>query len=105
KSLTGSRPFPSRTGWRSHTGGSKASCRRKSGLLLQPALLSFIMSTIRRVNILGVGVHPITMQEALSQVDSVIALHQKGYICATGVHGIMEAQRDAGLKDILNRSL
>jgi len=63
------------------------------------------MSTIRRVNILGVGVHPITMQEALSQVDSVIALHQKGYICATGVHGIMEAQRDAGLKDILNRSL
>ena len=59
----------------------------------------------RRVNVLGVGVHAINMGQALALADSALQSRQKGYVCVTGVHGIMEAQRDSKFKAILNRSL
>jgi len=58
-----------------------------------------------RVNILGVGVHAIDMDQALDAVCSAIEDGRKGYICVTGVHGIMEAQTDPSLRAILNQSL
>jgi len=57
-----------------------------------------------RVNILGVGVHAISIPKTVELIDHAIANHQRGYICVTGVHGIMEAQHDVGLCRILNRS-
>jgi len=57
-----------------------------------------------RANLLGVGISAIDMQEALGRSQRLLQQRRKGYICVTGVHGIMEAQRDAGFRTILNRS-
>lgn len=58
-----------------------------------------------RANVLGVGVSAINMEHALSLLESAITSGKKGYICVTGVHGIMEAQRDTAFRKILNDSL
>jgi N-acetylglucosaminyldiphosphoundecaprenol N-acetyl-beta-D-mannosaminyltransferase len=58
-----------------------------------------------RVNVLGVGVHAIDMRQALERVCSAIEDGRKGYVCVTGVHGVMEAQTDPEFRSILNRSL
>jgi N-acetylglucosaminyldiphosphoundecaprenol N-acetyl-beta-D-mannosaminyltransferase len=55
-----------------------------------------------RVNILGVGVSAINMPMALRTIDGWIARHETHYVCITGVHGIMESQRDAELRRIHN---
>lgn len=57
-----------------------------------------------RANLLGVGISAIAMREALRRSEQLLQQRRKGYICVTGVHGIMEAQRDAGFRAILNRS-
>jgi N-acetylglucosaminyldiphosphoundecaprenol N-acetyl-beta-D-mannosaminyltransferase len=57
-----------------------------------------------RVNILGVGVSALNMETALRETELLLDRGQQGYICVTGVHGIMEAQSDEGFRDILNRS-
>jgi N-acetylglucosaminyldiphosphoundecaprenol N-acetyl-beta-D-mannosaminyltransferase len=62
-------------------------------------------SGLQRVNILGVGVHAVDMPQALDVVDSAVSQDRKGYVCVTGVHGIMEAQKDAAFEGIINRSL
>jgi len=57
-----------------------------------------------RANVLGVGIDALNMQMAVSAIDAALSSGQKGYVCVTGVHGVMETQRDAGLKAILNNS-
>lgn len=57
-----------------------------------------------RVNILGVGVSALNMEMALRQTELLLDRGEQGYVCVTGVHGIMEAQADEGFRDILNRS-
>lgn len=57
-----------------------------------------------RANVLGVGVSAINMAEALQLSERLLREKGKGYVCLTGVHGIMEAQRDDTLRAILNRS-
>jgi N-acetylglucosaminyldiphosphoundecaprenol N-acetyl-beta-D-mannosaminyltransferase len=57
-----------------------------------------------RANVLGIGISAIAMDDALRRSDRLLQQGGKGYICVTGVHGIMEAQRDHGLRQILNRS-
>lgn len=57
-----------------------------------------------RANVLGVGISAITLAEAVRRSQRLLAERRKGYICVTGVHGVMEAQRDAGFRAILNRS-
>jgi N-acetylglucosaminyldiphosphoundecaprenol N-acetyl-beta-D-mannosaminyltransferase len=44
------------------------------------------------------------METAESLIATALQNRCQDYICVTGVHGIMEAQKDAGLRDILNRS-
>ncbi len=58
-----------------------------------------------RAKVLGVGVSAINMEQALSCCERLLDDQGKGYICVTGVHGIMEAQRDPALRRILNESL
>jgi N-acetylglucosaminyldiphosphoundecaprenol N-acetyl-beta-D-mannosaminyltransferase len=62
-------------------------------------------SSNRRVNVLGVGITPLRTKETLQLMASAIAEGAKGYICVTGVHGVMEAQTDDNLRAIINRSL
>jgi N-acetylglucosaminyldiphosphoundecaprenol N-acetyl-beta-D-mannosaminyltransferase len=55
-------------------------------------------------NVLGVKVSALNMQQAVELADRFIWLGNRGYICVTGVHGVMEAQSDSSLFDILNRA-
>ena len=57
-----------------------------------------------RVNILGVRMSAINMPQALSIIDGWIAHRQQHYVCITGVHGIIESQRDEGLRRIHNEA-
>jgi len=58
-----------------------------------------------RANVLGVGVHAIDLTEAACLIESAVREGVRGYVCPTGVHGVMEAQRDPELLDILNHAL
>jgi N-acetylglucosaminyldiphosphoundecaprenol N-acetyl-beta-D-mannosaminyltransferase len=55
-----------------------------------------------RVNVLGVGISVLNLRTALAAIAAAVSERRKGYICVTGVHGVMEAQDDAGFKKILN---
>jgi len=57
-----------------------------------------------RVNILGVGLSAINLDLALAAVAGALERKSKGYVCVTGVHGVMEAQQDEQFRAILNRS-
>lgn len=57
-----------------------------------------------RVNVLGVGIHAIDMDTALRESERLLASDRKGYVCVTGVHGVMESQDDPGLQKILNEA-
>ena len=54
------------------------------------------------VDVLGVRVSAINLPAAVELADEAIANGQRGYICVTGVHGVMEAQNDAQFLNILN---
>jgi N-acetylglucosaminyldiphosphoundecaprenol N-acetyl-beta-D-mannosaminyltransferase len=57
---------------------------------------------VERVNILGVGLSVINLQTALAAMAEAVAQRRKGYICVTGVHGVIEAQDDPEFRRILN---
>lgn len=59
---------------------------------------------IQRVDILGVGVSAIDMAMAVDEIGNWVASSERHYVCVTGVHGIMESQRDPDLKAIHNAS-
>ena len=59
---------------------------------------------IQRVDILGVGVSAIDMPTALAEIERWIDEREPHYVCVTGVHGVMESQRDPGLLAIHNAS-
>lgn len=55
-----------------------------------------------RANVLGVGVSAITMDDAVARIEGWIAGRTPNYVCITGVHGVMESQRDQSLRAIHN---
>jgi N-acetylglucosaminyldiphosphoundecaprenol N-acetyl-beta-D-mannosaminyltransferase len=57
---------------------------------------------IPRVNILGVGVSAVHMALTLQAIEAWIVQRVPHYVCVTGVHGVMESQRDAALRRIHN---
>jgi len=60
--------------------------------------------TRERINVLGVGIHILDLPSALDHIAAAVQARHKGYICVTGVHGVMEAQSDAAFRRILNRA-
>jgi N-acetylglucosaminyldiphosphoundecaprenol N-acetyl-beta-D-mannosaminyltransferase len=60
---------------------------------------------ISRVNVLGVGISAINLQTAVVALRDALATGTRGYVCVSGVHGVMEAQADPELRRIHNRSL
>ena len=58
----------------------------------------------KRVNVLGVGISVLNLRTALDAITDAVCTRRKGYICVTGVHGVMEAQDDPAFKDILNQA-
>lgn len=57
-----------------------------------------------RANVLGVGVHATTMEEAVTLSGCLLQSGIQSYVCLTGVHGVMEAQRDSQLRRTLNEA-
>lgn len=58
-----------------------------------------------RVNVLGVGVDAIDLRTAVTRIFEALNGVGGAYVCVTGVHGVMEAQRDPELRRIINNSL
>jgi N-acetylglucosaminyldiphosphoundecaprenol N-acetyl-beta-D-mannosaminyltransferase len=59
---------------------------------------------IPRVDVLGVGVSAIDMTVAVDEIAAWIEHDEHHYVCVTGVHGVMESQRDPELMRIHNQS-
>ena len=59
----------------------------------------------KRVNVLGVGISVLNLETACAALAEAVAQRRKGYVCVTGVHGVIESQSDADLRAIHNRSL
>ena len=55
-----------------------------------------------RVDILGVGVSPINLDDAIATIERWISEGSRNYVCITGVHGVMESRRDQRLRCIHN---
>jgi N-acetylglucosaminyldiphosphoundecaprenol N-acetyl-beta-D-mannosaminyltransferase len=51
-------------------------------------------------NVLGIGVHAVDMEHAVAMMRRAIDEDHKGYVCLTGVHGVMEARRSSELQEI-----
>ena len=58
----------------------------------------------RRVDVLGVRISAIDMDLALARIQSWVERRSRHYVCVTGVHGVMESQRDPELLRIHNES-
>ena len=60
---------------------------------------------IERVNVLGVGVSAINIPMALDQIDQWIKRRDiKTYVTVSGVHGVMESQRDEAIRRMHNEA-
>ena len=57
---------------------------------------------IPQTDVLGVGVSALTMERAVDEVARRVAERDLGFVTLTGVHGIMESQRDGEVRDIHN---
>jgi N-acetylglucosaminyldiphosphoundecaprenol N-acetyl-beta-D-mannosaminyltransferase len=55
-----------------------------------------------RVNILGVGVSAINMDDALRTIDGWIEKRDKQYVCVCPVHSIMECRRSEEVRRVFN---
>jgi N-acetylglucosaminyldiphosphoundecaprenol N-acetyl-beta-D-mannosaminyltransferase len=60
--------------------------------------------TIDRVNVLGVGISVLNLPKALAAIAEAVRTRRKGYICVSGVHGIMEAQNNESFRNTLNEA-
>src|SRR5271156_478333 len=60
--------------------------------------------SIKRVNVLGVAISVLNLQNTLDEIAAAIREKRKGYICVTGVHGVIEAQSDENFRRILNNA-
>lgn len=57
-----------------------------------------------RIDILGVQVSAVDIEQVCTVVEGWIRNRERRYVCVTGVHGIMESQRDEELRRIHNDS-
>lgn len=57
-----------------------------------------------RVDVLGVQISAVSMPVAVAEFERWIERGESTYVCVTGVHGVMECQRDKSLLDIHNAS-
>jgi N-acetylglucosaminyldiphosphoundecaprenol N-acetyl-beta-D-mannosaminyltransferase len=58
--------------------------------------------TIPQADVLGVKVSAVNLAMALQTIEDWISKRESHYVCVTGVHGVMESQRDKELRRIHN---
>jgi N-acetylglucosaminyldiphosphoundecaprenol N-acetyl-beta-D-mannosaminyltransferase len=74
---------------------------RRKHIQLKKARGHFMIPT---VNVLGVGVSAVNAESATAEIRRWIETTDTHYVCVSGVHGVMECQRDPVLKAIHNRA-
>ncbi len=82
--------------------GSPISREARSDEVCELAHSEFIHE---HANVLGVKVSAIDLSRAVDMADRWVAGGGRGYICVTGVHGVMEAEADAEFQRILNAAV
>jgi len=65
-------------------------------------LMKMTCQNEERCDVLGVGISPTSLPAAVRTVQGWIARLQRHYVCVTGMHGVIECQRDEELKRIHN---
>lgn len=55
-----------------------------------------------RVNVIGIGIMPLTMTHAIEVLDQWRRDNQRDYVCCISVHGVVTAQRDPEIRSALN---
>ena len=61
-------------------------------------------TAVRHVDVLGVHVSAVDMDQTLDILDRWITEGHREYVCVSGVHGVMESRRDEALRTIHNRA-
>jgi N-acetylglucosaminyldiphosphoundecaprenol N-acetyl-beta-D-mannosaminyltransferase len=61
-------------------------------------------SSVEKVNILGVGITPVNLAQAVATLEQWREEGRREYVCCVSVHGLMEAQRDTEVRCALNRA-
>lgn len=56
------------------------------------------------IPILGVPVAQLNRPRAVGSIQELLAARRGGFVCVTGVHGVMEAQRDAAIMEAHRRA-
>ncbi len=59
---------------------------------------------VPRVDVLGVEISAVNMKMTLDTVIGWVISNDRQYVCVTGVHGVMESQRDSELAAIHNNA-
>ncbi len=59
-------------------------------------------TSLKRTNILGVGISAVDMAQALETIEGWIESKEPHYVCVCTVHTVMECQRDERLRQIVN---
>lgn len=67
-----------------------------------PPFSALPRAEIPRVDVLGVGVSAINLDDAVTAIRGWTAEGRRTYVCVTGVHGVMESQDDPALRAIHN---
>src|SRR5664280_2107417 len=67
-------------------------------------ILPLNLMTIKRVNVLGVGISVLNLRTALDAIAGAVRARHKGYICVRDAHGVMLAQKDPAFRRILNEA-
>ena len=55
-----------------------------------------------KVNILGVGITPVNLAQAVATLEKWRDERRREYVCCTSVHGLVEAERDPEVRRALN---
>lgn len=63
-----------------------------------------MLTAAQRVDVLGVGISAVNPGTAVGRIAEWIGRREPHYVCVTGVHGVMESQRDPDLRRIHNDS-
>src|SRR5262245_42566055 len=62
------------------------------------------MVTLSRINVLGVGISAINLEQAVKEIERWVADGERNYVNVCTVHTVMECQNDTRLRAIVNRS-
>jgi N-acetylglucosaminyldiphosphoundecaprenol N-acetyl-beta-D-mannosaminyltransferase len=57
-----------------------------------------------RLNVLGVGISPINLEQAVEQLTAWVTAVERQYVCICNVHSVMECHRSQELRHVFNQA-